>query len=105
MVQGNRDALEDVILGVLQGQGTRVHRGTEWVSIALNLRQDLLVGKCEPRTLFRSQFMRRDLGEFVSPRFPNQHRDLVVRRPAAVLRNELLDCLIPLDAALAELRE
>ena len=38
MVQGNRYALEDVILGVLQGRGTRFHRGTEWVSIALNLR-------------------------------------------------------------------
>ena len=106
VVTGDRNALENVFLGVEQGRARRsslplprplaalrafsLSRVMVWASSGLS------------RTFWRCFYLGRgDFHQLVGAGFADQNRDFVVRRAAAILRHELFDCLVALAAALA----
>src|SRR5665213_1543950 len=102
MVLGDGHALEDVILGMIQRRCARIDRWRNPVRAITHPHQDLLFVPSQPRPLLLAQFHRRNLSELVSPRFANQHGDLVVAWFPSMLLYKSGDCLIALTAALAE---
>src|SRR5580704_4078271 len=105
MIPSDGNAFEDMLLGMIQGRFTRIHRWWHAVRVTSRRRQIPNFVRSQASKLFLAHFACRNLSQLVSPRFSDEHGNFIVCGPAAVLPNEGLNRLVALTATLAELCE